>query len=49
MDYSYKTKDDQDREEVPLRKPLVSQALKRNNKDHPCKLKKIKPTVSINP
>ena len=42
MDYSYKGKKDQDREEVPLRKPLVSQAMKRNKKDHLQKAKKIK-------
>ncbi len=31
MDYSYKTKNDQDRKDVPLRKPQVSEAMKRNN------------------
>ncbi len=43
MDYSYKAKDDQDREDVPLRKPLVSQA-KRNSKHPTPQAKKIKPT-----
>ncbi|KAH9409195.1 hypothetical protein TYRP_023712 [Tyrophagus putrescentiae] len=43
MDYSYKAKDDQNREDVPLRKPLVSQAMKRNAKNQPSVLKKMKP------
>ncbi|KAH9388378.1 hypothetical protein TYRP_023560 [Tyrophagus putrescentiae] len=45
MDYSYKNKNDQDREQVPLRKPLVSQAMKRNHKDHSHQSKKIKSEV----
>ncbi|KAH9403227.1 hypothetical protein TYRP_015107, partial [Tyrophagus putrescentiae] len=43
LDYSYKGKNDQNREEVPLRKPFVSQAMKRNKKDHTQNAKKMKP------
>ncbi len=42
MDYTYKTKNDQDREEVPLRKPQVSEAMKRNHREHPRQTKKMK-------